>query len=44
MLTRGGVEVVFGRGVLVVVPYLVRKLSQPVRLQQQRDEGGGGWR
>lgn len=32
---------VWGGG-LMVVPYLVSKLSQPVRLQQQRDEGGGG--
>lgn len=31
-----------GRGRLMVVPYLVGKFSQPVRLQQQRGGGGGG--
>lgn len=48
VLTGSGVVMVMvaviivGRGRLMVVPYLVGKFSQPVRLQQQRGGGGGG--
>lgn len=38
---RGVTEVVVGGR---VVPYLVGKLSKPVRLQQQRGSEEGGWR